>query len=106
MVLYDKLLSPISRGLPNFRPNNKSSSKKFSLLSQQNDLLFWATNYLPAALAAATILSKRLSPRKGSQHGLTRRSENVERRTSNTELKGGIAARNSRQIQSMRNVVE
>src|SRR4029450_5442455 len=30
--------------------------------------------YLLAALAAATILSKRLSPRKSSQHGLKRRS--------------------------------
>jgi hypothetical protein len=27
---------------------------------QQNDLLFWLTNYLLAALAAATILSKRV----------------------------------------------
>jgi hypothetical protein len=41
---------------------------------QQNDLHFWATNYLLAALAAATILPKRLSPRKSSQHGLKRRS--------------------------------
>jgi hypothetical protein len=51
---------------------------------QQNDLFFWATNppsqgygaagYLLAALAAATILSKRLTPRKESQHGLKRRS--------------------------------
>jgi len=41
---------------------------------KQNDLLFWATNYLLAALAAATILSKRGSPRKESQHGLKRRS--------------------------------
>jgi hypothetical protein len=49
---------------------------------QQDDLLFWARNlpsqgygaagYLLAALAAATILSKRLSPRKESQHGLKR----------------------------------
>src|SRR6266700_1916401 len=33
-----------------------------------------ANNYLLAALAAATILSKRLSPRKESQHGLNLRS--------------------------------
>ena len=33
--------------------------------------------YLLAALAAATILSKRLSPRKESQHGLKRRSPYV-----------------------------
>ena len=32
------------------------------------------SNHLLAALAAATILSKRLSPRKSSQHGLKRRS--------------------------------
>jgi len=38
-----------------------------------------ATNYLLAALAAATILSKRLSPRKESQHGLKRRSGMTER---------------------------
>jgi hypothetical protein len=34
-------------------------------------------NYLLAALAAATILSKRGSPRKESQHGLKRRSPYV-----------------------------
>jgi hypothetical protein len=39
----------------------------------QNDLVFWVKNYLLAALAAATILSKRLSPRESSQHGLKRR---------------------------------
>jgi hypothetical protein len=44
---------------------------------QRYDLLFWATNYLLADLAAATILSKRASPRKGSQHGLKRRSPYV-----------------------------
>src|SRR5947199_10670134 len=44
---------------------------------QQNDLLFWATNYLLAALAAATILLKRGSPRKSSQHGLKRKSPYV-----------------------------
>jgi hypothetical protein len=33
-----------------------------------------AAGYLLAALAAATILSKRLSPRKSSQHGLNLRS--------------------------------
>src|SRR6266545_7204346 len=54
------------------------------LAKEQNDLALWAANppsqdygaagYLLAALAAATILSKRLSPRKESQHGLKRRS--------------------------------
>ena len=34
-------------------------------------------NYLLAALAAATILSKRLSPRKESQHGFKSRSPYV-----------------------------
>jgi hypothetical protein len=37
----------------------------------------FATTYLLAALAAAMILSKRLSPRKSSQHGLKRRSPYV-----------------------------
>src|SRR6266496_5812413 len=57
------------------------------LAKEQNDLALWAANppsqdygaagYLLAALAAATILSKRLSPRKESQHGLKRRSPHV-----------------------------
>jgi len=38
---------------------------------------FWATSYLLAALAAATALSKRLSPRKSSQHGFKRSSPYV-----------------------------
>src|SRR5438094_3686043 len=38
---------------------------------------YGAAGYLLAALAAATILSNRLSPRKESQHGLKRRSPYV-----------------------------
>lgn len=47
------------------------------LPARPNDLFSARGNYLLAALAAARILSKRLSPRKSSQHGLKRRSPYV-----------------------------
>ncbi len=60
-------------------PQSGEPAKSFGVTAppQQNDLLFWARNYLLAALAAATIFSKRLSPRKSSQHGLKQRSPYV-----------------------------
>ena len=68
-------------------PLSGKPAKGFGVTAAAADLLFWARNpplqgygaagYLLAALAAATILSKRLSPRKESQHGLKRRSPYV-----------------------------
>jgi hypothetical protein len=46
----------------------------FARLLRRSSRAGGAAGYLLAALAAATIWSKRLSPRKESQHGLKRRS--------------------------------
>ena len=77
---YGSLNSPEKwgQGFIIHTPDDWILSKKTDV---QNDLVFWTRNYLQAALAAATILSKHLSPRESSQHGLKRRVTSLSRFT-------------------------